>query len=116
MTLSPVVVPDVDAVTGDQDADPSNPPLFLPPPPPTLDVDADVALDVPLRIVPVDIGANIVPDQGVADQGATDHAVLHDNDDNNEIKGVVYEVTDDEPDANGTTNGEVEGAQHYNLR
>ena len=43
-----------------------------------------------------------------------DRAVLHDDDD--EIEGVVYEVLDDEHDANGTTDGEVEGAQPYNLR
>ena len=114
--IAPTVVPDVDAVSGEQDADPPDPPLFLPHPPPTLDTGTDVAADVPLRIVPFDVGANIAPDQGAADQGAADHAVLHDNDDNNEIKGVVYKVPDDKRDANGTTADKVEGAQHYNLR
>ena len=109
--ITPAVVPDVDAVTGDQDADPSNLPLFLPPPPPTLDVEADISADVPLRIVLVDVGANIVPDQGAAD-----HAVLHNNDDDDVFEGVLYELPDDERDANGTTDGKVEGAQHYNLR
>ena len=55
-------------------------------------------------------------DQGATDQRAEDHAVLHDNDDDNEIEGVVYKVPDDECDANGTTTGKVEGAQPYNLR
>ena len=40
--------------------------------------------------------------------------MLHDNDD--EIEGVVYEVPDDKHDANGITDGKVEGAQPYNLR
>ena len=90
--ITPAVVPDVDAVSSDEDADPSNQPLFLPPPPPPLDVDADVAVNVPLRIVQVDVGANIAPDQGAADQGAPDQgaaaqAVLRDNDDDDEIEG-----------------------------
>ena len=109
--IAPTVVPDVDAASGDEDADPSSPPLFLPLPPPTLDVDADVATDVPLWIVPVNVGANIAPDQGAAD-----HAVLHDDDDDDEIEGVVHEVPDDKRDANDTTDGKVEGAQPYNLR
>ena len=82
--IAPAVVFDVDAASGDEDADPPSPPLILPPPPPPpiLDVDADIATDVPLRIVPVDLGANIAPAQGAAD-----HAVLHGDDDDDEIKG-----------------------------
>ena len=114
--IAPAVVPDVDAVSGDEDADPSNQPLFLPPPLPCLDVDADIASDVPLRIVPVDVEANIAAAQGAAAQGAAAHAVIHADDNGDEIKGVVYEVPDDECDANGTTDGKVKGARPYNLR
>ena len=46
------------------------------------------------------------PDQGAPTPPAEDK----------EIEGEVYEVIDNEHDANGTVEGEVKGAPRYNLR
>ena len=78
------------------------------------DDDADDVLVAEAPTDTEDVPLDDADDHEVTAQEAMAHAVIHDNDD--EIEGVVYEAPDDKHDANGNTDGEVEGAQPYSLR
>ena len=81
------------------------------------DASDDDADDVLVSEAPIDTDDVLLgnaDDYEVTAQAARKCAVIHDDDD--EIEGVVYKVPDEEHDANGIIDGEVEGAQPYNLR
>ena len=95
--IAPVPASDVDADVVEDGSVAPEQPLFLPvvlPDP----MDIDVATVVPLRVVPVDAGAEYV--QGAADQGAlaANQGALAPAD--KEIECVAYEVIERDDDDN----------------
>ena len=108
--IAPAVASGDDADAGEDDDTTPDSPLFLPLPPPPIDIhEIDFAMVAPLQVVPVNVGAGNF--QGAPVQGARALPV-----EVKEVEGEVYEVFDNERDAKGAAEGEVEGAQSYNLR